>query len=200
MTKLRTILPCFSCALLLGGCAGDGANPDHKVVPLDQVMVEAGAAVKAGQADQALALLKGATAAFPADKTPWLQMAQIKFNQGNYAEAIGNALEALQRDPKDKAANGLVTISGLRLAARALDELNQQNNLGGALRVEAQELAKRMQPLLADAAPAGPARPQGKHKPGAAGGAGPHGPGRAISGSSSGPFESVNNIPARPSR
>ncbi|MDP3768420.1 MAG: hypothetical protein Q8S13_10430 [Dehalococcoidia bacterium] len=68
------------------------------------------------------------------------------------------------------------------------------------MRVEAQELTKRMQPLLAEAAPAGPARPPGRSKPGSAGGAGSHGPGRAISGGSGGPFESVNNIPVRPSR
>jgi tetratricopeptide (TPR) repeat protein len=147
---LRTILPCFSCALLLGGCAGDAASPAHKSVPLDRVMAEADVAAKAGQQDQALVLLKGAAGTFPADKTPWVQMAQIKFDKGNYAEAIGNALEALQRDPQDKVANSIVAVSGLRLATRALADLSHQNNVSGSLRVEAQELAKTLRTSLGE--------------------------------------------------
>lgn len=148
---LRTILPCFGCALLLGGCAGDGANFPHKTTaPLERVMAEADLAAKAGQRDQALALLKGAAGAFPADKTPWVQMAQIKFDHGNYAEAIVNALEALQRDPQDKVANSIVAVAGLRLASRALADLHVQNNVGGSLRAEAQELAKTLRGSLGE--------------------------------------------------
>lgn len=178
---LRTILPCFSCALLLGGCAGDGANSAHKAAPLDRVMAEADVAAKAGQQDQALVLLKGAAGSFPADKTPWVQMAQIKFDKGNYAEAIGNALEALQRDPQDKVANSIVAVSGLRLATRALADLSHQNNVSGSLRVEAQELAKTLRASLGEdvlVPPAGarkaPRKPASATSPGAApGGAAP---------------------------
>lgn len=173
---LRTILPCFSCALLLGGCAGDGAVFSHKTTaPLERVMAEADVAAKAGQREQALALLKDAAGAFPADKTPWVQMAQIKFDHGNYAEAIVNALEALQRDPRDKVANSIVAVSGLRLASRALADLNVQNNVSGSLRAEAQELAKTLRASLGEEVlvpPAGGVRKAPRKSAGSAAGSG----------------------------
>lgn len=136
---LRTLLPSIGCALLLAACASEVPLPKATI---DQVMAEASVANKAGQADRALVLLKGVAGSYPADKMPWQQMAQIKFDRDNYAEAISNALEALQRDPQDTVSNSIVAVSGLRLATRALADLTLQNNVSGSLRTEAQELAK----------------------------------------------------------
>ncbi|MET0323203.1 MAG: tetratricopeptide repeat protein, partial [Duganella sp.] len=130
---------------LLSGCATDGENirtEQPKAATLQNALAEANGALAAGQRDRAQTLLKGAAASYPADKAPWLQLAQLKFERGHYGEAITNALEALQRDPKDKLGNSIVAVSGLRLSTRALADLSQQNNLNGSLRTEAQELAR----------------------------------------------------------
>eukprot|EP01032_Pedospumella_encystans_P035433 gene35434-40080_t len=44
-------------------------------------------------------LLRSAAGSYPADKAPWLSMAQMKFDRASYGEAILHAQEALQRDP-----------------------------------------------------------------------------------------------------
>ncbi|MBV8124978.1 MAG: hypothetical protein JO370_12995, partial [Paucibacter sp.] len=99
---------------------------------------------------KAMAVLKNAAVTYPADKTPWLHMAQLRFDHGNYGEAIINAQEALQRDPADKLGNSIVAVSGLRLSTKALADLSQQNNLSGSLRSEAQDLAKLLRSSLGE--------------------------------------------------
>jgi len=138
---------------LLSGCATDGENirvEAPKAATLKAAMAEANGALAAGQKDKAQALLKGAAASYPADKAPWLQLAQIKFDRASYGEAITNAQEALQRDPTDKLANSIAAVSGLRVATKALADLSQQNNLSGSLRTEAQELAKLLRTSLGE--------------------------------------------------
>ncbi|MDC8756003.1 tetratricopeptide repeat protein [Janthinobacterium fluminis] len=147
--KLRSLLPCVVSVFLLAACAStDG--PRSGSTTLKQLMSEADVAAKAGQYDKSLALLKGAGGAFPADKAPWLQMAQMKFDRNHYGDAIQHALEALQRDPDDKLANSILAVSGLRLSSRALADLTRQNNLNGSLRSEAQELAKLLRASLGE--------------------------------------------------
>lgn len=150
--KLHTLLPCMASVLLLAACASTDGGAARTAPPptLEHLMGEADAAAKAGQPDKALALLRGAGGAFPADKAPWLQIAQIKFDRGNYGDAIGNALEALQRDPDDKLANSIVAVSGLRLSTKALADLSQQNKLNVSLRSEARELAKLLRASLGE--------------------------------------------------
>ncbi|MFZ6674174.1 hypothetical protein [Undibacterium sp. Xuan67W] len=113
-------------------------------------MSDAELASAAGQQDKALAILKNAANAFPADKAPWAQIAQMKFDAANYGEAIMNAQEVLQRDPADKLANSIIAVSGLRLSTKALTDLSQQNNLTGSLRTEAQDLAKLLRESLGE--------------------------------------------------
>jgi hypothetical protein len=149
--RLTSLLPCIGCALLLAGCATDGpAVQKTPQLTLERVMAEADAASKAGQYDKALLILKGAASSYPADKTPWLQMAQMKFDRSNYGDAISNALEALQRDPEDTVANSIVVVSGLRLSTKALADLTRQNNLNGSVRSEAQVLAKLLRTSLGE--------------------------------------------------
>ena len=145
--KSATRLSCIAClasTLLLAGCTTpEPAAPKKAAAPtLAQVMSDANAAARAGQYERAMDLLKGGGVSYPTDKAPWLQMAQMKFDRGQYGDAIGHALEALERDPDDKVANSIVAVSGLRLSGKALADLSRQNNLNGSLRSEAQELAK----------------------------------------------------------
>lgn len=145
-------LACLAGALLLAACTTPpppAAKPAPKPT-LAQVLSEADAAARAGQYDKAYTLLEKGGSAYPADKAPWLQMAQMKFDRGQYGDAISHALEALERDPDDKVANSIVAVSGLRLSGKALADLSRQNNLNGSLRSEAQELAKLLRASIGE--------------------------------------------------
>ncbi|WP_343730646.1 hypothetical protein [Duganella sp.] len=153
MSTSRTWLPCVASLLLLTACATDGPSvraEKPQAVTLDRALLDADAALAAGQGDKAQAILKSAAANYPADKTPWLHMAQMKFDRASYGEAIINAMEALQRDPNDKLGNSIVAVSGLRLSTKALSDLSQQNNLNGSLRSEAQDLARLLRTSLGE--------------------------------------------------
>ena len=156
MRTKRTWLPLASAiagVLWLSGCATDGqANRTEppKVAPLKAVLADANVALKAGQGDKAQALLREAVVNYPADKAPWLQLAQIKFDRASYGEAITNAQEALRRDPVDTLANSIVAVSGLRVSTKALADLSAQNNLSGSLRSEARELARLLRTTLGE--------------------------------------------------
>ena len=153
--KSTTHLPhvvCVAGALLLSACTTPEKSLS-KPVPaptLAQVLSDADAAARAGQYDKAYTLLEKGGSAYPADKAPWLQLAQMKFDRAQYGDAISHALEALERDPDDKVANSIVAVSGLRLSGKALADLSRQNNLNGSLRSEAQELAKLLRASIGE--------------------------------------------------
>ena len=117
-------------------------------VAINHAIAQADVAYKSNQADKATTLLKEAATAYPNDKMPWLRMAQAKFDSANYSEAIINAQEALKRDPRDKVANSIIVVSGLRVSTKALADLRSQNEISGSLRSEAQELAKILRESL----------------------------------------------------
>ena len=119
-------------------------------VAINNALAKADAAYKTNQADKATALLKEAAVAYPADKMPWLRIAQAKFDSGSYSEAIVNAQEVLNRDAKDKVANSIIVVSGLRLSTKALSDLRSQNEISGSLRNEAQDLAKILRESLGE--------------------------------------------------
>jgi predicted Zn-dependent protease len=143
-------LATLTLAVLLSACASSGptASTVKPARTMAAAMAETDAAVLAGQNDKAYTILKSAGAAFPTDKTPWVRMAQMRFDSANYGEAIVNALEALERDPDDTLANSIVAVSGLRVTSKALADLSQKNNLTGNVRTEAQELAKLLRANL----------------------------------------------------
>ena len=153
MITPKTWLPCVASLLLLSGCATDGDTvrvEKPQASTLERALADANTALAAGQNDKANGILKSAATNYPAEKAPWLHMAQIKFDRASYGEAIMNALEALQRDPTDKLGNSIVAVSGLRLSTKALADLSQQNNLNGSLRSEAQDLAKLLRTSLGE--------------------------------------------------
>lgn len=161
--RYRTVFPTLACALLLSACAIDGPQPRPEkpfIATLESTMTEAARASASGQQAKALGLLRSAASTYPADKGPWLTMAQMKFDRANYGEAILHAQEALQRDPADQVGNSIIAVSGLRLSAKALADLSQQNNLSGSLRDEAQGLARMLRSSLGeDVLVPPPARP-----------------------------------------
>jgi tetratricopeptide (TPR) repeat protein len=147
---LKSLMPSVLCVAVLAGCASTAQGPAAKPATIGPALLEADAAVKAGQNDRAIAILKGAASAFPADKTPWVQMAQLRFDNKNYGEAIVNGLEAIERDPDDMLAYSLVAVSGLRVSSKALADLTQKNNISGTVRSEAHDLAKLLRASLGE--------------------------------------------------
>ncbi|WP_338764997.1 hypothetical protein [Massilia sp. METH4] len=146
------LIPCLAGALLLSACAS--TTPTTSAVPtaatLEAAMADAERSVAAGEADKAYTILRNAGTRFPAEKAPWVQIAQLKFDRGVYGDAITNALEALQRDPNDRQGNSIVAVAGLRLSTKAVADLSQQNNLAGPLRTEAQQLATLLRNTLGE--------------------------------------------------
>lgn len=145
----HTLLPIVGCAVLLAACASDGGSARPTAgITLDAMLAEANTASKAGQYDKAVTTLRSAASSFPAEKAPWLQIAQIKFDRASYGEAILNAQEALQRDPVNRVATSIVAVSGLRLSTKAITDLARQNNLNGDVRTEAREVARMLRASL----------------------------------------------------
>jgi hypothetical protein len=150
--KFLRLMPSLVCVAILSACASNGPPSGGAMPPatMAAAMADVDGAVMAGQTDKAYALLKSAGASFPTDKTPWVRMAQMRFDSTDYGEAIVNALEALERDPDDTLANSIVAVSGLRVTSKALADLSQKNNLSGNVRTEAQELAKLLRSSLGE--------------------------------------------------
>jgi len=150
--KFQRLLPSLVCVAMLSACASTGqvASTPKAAPTMAAAMADVDAAVLAGQNDKAYALLKSAGGTFPTDKTPWVRMAQMRFDSTDYGDAIVNALEALERDPDDTLANSIVAVSGLRVTSKALADLSQKNNLSGNVRTEAQELAKLLRSSLGE--------------------------------------------------
>ena len=149
--KSTCILPSLVCVAMLSACATTSPPAEAPVVKTTSVkaaIAEANAAAMSGRPDKAYALLRQAGATYPADKAPWVRMAQMRFDSNNYGEAIVNALEALHRDPDDTMANSVVAVSGLRLSSKALSDLTRKNNLSGTVCTEAQDLAKLLRNSL----------------------------------------------------
>ncbi|WP_229498951.1 tetratricopeptide repeat protein [Pseudoduganella ginsengisoli] len=117
---------------------------------MSDLMAQATQAAATGAKEQAVTLWKQTAEAFPAEKTPWVSIAQARYDAGQYGEAIVNAQEALVRDPNDQVANSIIAVAGLRLSTRALADLSRQNNLTGPLRTESQDLAKLLRESLGE--------------------------------------------------
>ena len=148
----KRLMPAMACVALLSACAssGSGSGSMARGATMEASIAAADAAVAAGQADKAYALLKGASQAYPTDKTPWVRMAQMRFDSDNYGEAIVHALEALERDPDDTLANSIAAVSGLRVSSKALGDLARKNKLDGDVKSEAQDLAKLLRASLGE--------------------------------------------------
>lgn len=150
--KFTRLMPAMACVALLAACGttGEGSGSVSKAATVEASIAAADAAVAAGKADEAYKILKVAGQSFPADKTPWVRMAQMRFDAKNYGAAIVDALEAIERDPDDTMANSIAAVSGLRVSSKALAELTRKNKLSGNVKTEAEELAKLLRTSLGE--------------------------------------------------
>ncbi|WP_426114701.1 hypothetical protein [Massilia sp. PWRC2] len=142
------ILPALAGAALIGACAGPASAPVERKASMASILSDADATAKAGRPDQAYAMLKAAAATHPTDKTPLLRIAQMRFDDKNYGEAIVSGLQALERDPDDMLGYSLVAVSGLRVSSKALGDLSLKNGFTGSVRSEAQDLAALLRKTL----------------------------------------------------
>jgi tetratricopeptide (TPR) repeat protein len=151
LSRTSQLLGAIVCVATLSACATAPQAPQIVAKPsLQSLLAQAGSVSGTGQKEQAVTLWKQAAVAYPSDKSPWLNIAQTRYEAGQYGDAIINAQEVLVRDPNDTLANSIIAISGLRLSTRSLSDLSRQNNLSGSIRTESQDLAKLLRESLGE--------------------------------------------------
>ena len=135
------------------GCAKPATKPVEPPPPqlsLDALMQRASSELDSKQPEKALATLAEASKNNPTSKEPWLKSAQIHFESGAYGKAILAGEEAAQRDPNDKQAQSILTVSGLRVATHALSELRKDSPLTGSVRSEAEVLTRSLRESIGE--------------------------------------------------
>lgn len=145
---------CLTIFLGLSGCATTGTTNDasskQKIPELSTLMSQAGATERSGTKASAIGLYEEAAKLYPSSKLPWVRVAQIQYESMNYGEAIVAAQQAVARDGKDKVAQSILAVSGLRVSTKALADLVRQNELDGTLKTEAQNLARLIREALGE--------------------------------------------------
>lgn len=126
------------------------ADAKTKVPELATLMSQAGAVEKTGTKASAIAQYEEAAKLYPSSKLPWVRIAQIQYEALNYGEAIVAAQQAVARDGKDKVAQSILSVSGLRVSSKALADLSRQNEVDGPVKLEAQNLARLIRESLGE--------------------------------------------------
>ncbi|MDR7192645.1 tetratricopeptide repeat protein [Luteimonas terrae] len=134
---------------LLSGCATTRDATSMSTGDYDAMLSMAEAEIAAGRVDTGLIGFQDAGKADPTRKDPWVRIAQIEFNNGNYARAVVAAEEVLQRDEGDLVADGILTVSGLRIANQSLLRLQTSGALGSnTARREAETLVTTLRATM----------------------------------------------------
>jgi hypothetical protein len=149
---------------------------------------------------EAVAVLHTVTSRFPLHAEPWVRLASLHFDAGDYGHAIVSADEALQRDPASQLAKSIRAVSGLRVATSALVDLRAEAPLSGSTRADATRLAIVLRGtlgedvLVPEAVPA-PRRVVRRASAASAGRAVPVAPERGVTGSSRSSGPTVDGDP-----
>jgi outer membrane murein-binding lipoprotein Lpp len=153
-----TLVVCLA-VLSLAGCSStpkDEANKVKDLAPTTEPLAEYMSRAQVAEAteggrERARLIYRDAAQAYPADKRPWLRLAQSYFDFADYGNAVLAAQEVVQRDPGDHTAQGVLAVSGLRISTAALSALRSQNNLVGTpARTEAESMARNLRSLLGE--------------------------------------------------
>lgn len=140
--------------LMLGAAlVGCSSTPEKAPPPaFETVMSQAEAQVATAGPEGAVTAFEEAAKADPTRKEPWVRIAQLQFDRGNYARAIVAAEEVLQRDPDDLVADGVMTVAGFRIANQSLQRLQGRGALASdTARKEAKTLADTLRATMGDA-------------------------------------------------
>jgi tetratricopeptide (TPR) repeat protein len=151
--KLGTWVTVVSCVVLLSACANKPTSALDQTKPaieLSVLMDKAATSEKEKHFDIALREYEEAAKLYPSSSLPWVRIAQIRYEAGNYGEAISAAQQAVARENRNNVALSIMAVSGLRVSSTALDELRRHNDLTGPIQKEAQELAKVLRMSLGE--------------------------------------------------
>lgn len=136
-------------AAALAACNTTGGT--REAPPFADLMDRAEAEVGAGRVEAAVAGFNEAARADPLRKEPWVRIAQLHFDAGNYGRAIVAAEEVLQRDAADPVADSVLTVAGLRVAAQSLQRLQGNGAIASeSARAEAGRLAATMRSTMGE--------------------------------------------------
>ena len=154
--RYHRLLNVFIVSLIVGvsGCAippnQAEADAKSKAPELATLMGQAATTEKTGTKASAISLYEEAAKLYPSSKMPWIRIAQIQYESLNYGEAIVAAQQAVARDGKDKVAQSILSVSGLRVSSKALADLSRQNEVDGSVKLEAQNLARLIRESLGE--------------------------------------------------
>ena len=143
------VLLVLAAPLFLYGCASTGGSGQSSNMG-QELIKEAQQAVSSGARARAQTLLEEATRRDPTDKQPWIKLAQLYFDQSQYAQAITAGQEVLARDSGNLDARSIVLVSSLRIAAKSLQELSLSNQLAGDTRTEARKVTHMLRETLGE--------------------------------------------------
>ena len=151
MTTISNLFRTLAVATIAATLSACTTTPVAPPMPkMAELLSQASQAATAGDKEKAVTLWKQTATMYPADKTPWVNITQTRYDSGKYAEAILSAEEILVRDPANTFANSIIATAGLRLSTRALADLSRQNNLSGSVKTESQDLAKLLRESLGE--------------------------------------------------
>lgn len=119
-------------------------------MPMEDLLERGNVAMQEGNMNKAREAWRAAAQVYPGAKQPWLRLAENYFNAADYGNATLAAQEALQRDPRDRLANSVVAVSGLRLASGALANLRDESSYAVGSREEAIMLTRTMREALGE--------------------------------------------------
>ncbi|HZW14403.1 MAG TPA: tetratricopeptide repeat protein [Noviherbaspirillum sp.] len=117
---------------------------------METLLKDADSELAAGQHEKAINVLSYAAKEHPTSALPWMKMANIWFEKGNYPSAILAASEVLQRDAGNQEAKSLLVVAGLRVAAGAVTELRPTGSVNAATRAEAENLTNSLRGALGE--------------------------------------------------
>ena len=164
--RLVSIAGMLVAASVLSGCATSGKGDIDAAPKSEQALLaEASEARDSGRDDAAVELLRQAAERNPVSVTPWLNIAQIRFDANSYDTAIVAAEEAVNREPSNLEANSIIIVSSLRLAERAIKALRADSKLEGSVRSEAQALAQQLRETLGEDVLVGDSTPRRRSAP-----------------------------------
>lgn len=154
-TALKQILVIGSLAALaactnLPNRSAEAAPPAPAVVSMDEWMNRGDAAAKDGDHVKARDAWRAAARDYPTAKQPWLKLSEDYFNAADYGNAVLAAQEALQRDPRDRMANSVLAVSGLRLTAGSLAALREDGAYPVGSRNEAVSVTRALREALGE--------------------------------------------------
>lgn len=144
-------------ALVLTACS---TSPDRgaEVKPIASTVEPIGEYLSRGQSmetaeagrESARQVYRAAAKAYPADKRPWLRLAQSYFDNRDYGNAVLAAEEVVHRDSTDVTAQSLLAVSGLRISTAALSALRSPSDLNSSTRQEAEGMAQNLRMILGE--------------------------------------------------